>query len=178
MENQDGAGTAQQTEQAGDTAVAKTEVTDGTGGDKAPQQQKPAEDGQQDLAEGVIKERLAKAQQDQPGAAAELAAQLIAQRGPTGTATAVQTEPGTDAAKPAAVVQQEAENAAQDQGGFFHRMGRDLSEAEHTSLHFIRQKANALLGDITDLGSSRELSIARTKLEECIHYVTDHLKVG
>ena len=35
---------------------------------------------------------------------------------------------------------------------------------------------NSVLEDITKLGNSRELSLAKTKLEECVFWIAQHFK--
>lgn len=52
---------------------------------------------------------------------------------------------------------------------------RVLSDAEKAAMVAIKDAGAALLNLITEAGSSRELSIARTKTEEAVMWAVKHL---
>lgn len=52
---------------------------------------------------------------------------------------------------------------------------RELSGAENESVRQIKDTADQLLTVIESLGGSRELSLARTKLEESVMWAVKHV---
>lgn len=52
---------------------------------------------------------------------------------------------------------------------------RVLTDAEKGAMQKLKDDGLALHDYITSLGTSRELSIAKTKLEECVMWATKHL---
>lgn len=52
---------------------------------------------------------------------------------------------------------------------------RDLSDAEKTALIEIKTMGNHLHALLEDLGQSRELSLAKTKLQEAIFWAARHI---
>lgn len=52
---------------------------------------------------------------------------------------------------------------------------RVLSDAEKAVMQKIKDDGRALHEFISGLGSSRELSVAKTKLEECVMWTVKHL---
>lgn len=54
----------------------------------------------------------------------------------------------------------------------FRRQYRQLSETEKFMLDELKKEAEILYQKIKDLGTSRETSLALTKLEECVMWAT------
>lgn len=55
------------------------------------------------------------------------------------------------------------------------RVSRPLTEAETVALDEIKTMGNHLHAMLEDLGASRELSIAKTKLEEAVMWASKHI---
>jgi hypothetical protein len=52
---------------------------------------------------------------------------------------------------------------------------RDLSEREHAVLNSLKQLGGDFYDYVNGLGNSRELSIAKTKIEEAVMWATKHV---
>lgn len=52
---------------------------------------------------------------------------------------------------------------------------RQLSDAEKQAMQEVKADAAALFDKLTGYGSSRELSVAKTKLEELVMWATKHI---
>lgn len=54
-------------------------------------------------------------------------------------------------------------------------VGRTLSDPEKAALDEVKTLGNHLYALVNDLGESRELSLAKTKLEEAVMWVSKHI---
>jgi hypothetical protein len=60
-------------------------------------------------------------------------------------------------------------------GNVFRHAYKPVSPQQKRDIQRIKDQAAFLYGDIDELGGSRELSLAKTKLEECVFWATKHL---
>ena len=57
----------------------------------------------------------------------------------------------------------------------FRKQYRELSSLEEDTLAMIKDRAESLHDSLEVLGQGREISLAKTKLEECVMWAVKHL---
>lgn len=57
----------------------------------------------------------------------------------------------------------------------FRKQYRELSSLEKDTLAMIKDRAESLYDSLEVLGQGREISLAKTKLEECVMWAVKHI---
>ena len=65
---------------------------------------------------------------------------------------------------------------AEEAEALIKRAWSDLTETEDQVVAEVRDAAKALHAAVVKLGVSRELSIAKTKIEEALHWAESHVR--